>query len=456
MRIIDVKWEDLLSRCHGLLSVNLDETVFVGEQVGANSMNSINDVSGTRTRGVEGTAEVVGPSRDGSPGKRARSDDHELALPGPSGGAAPHRLRSEPTSESTDDWEMTPELSAAMGLDSAPSAGLADEATPVQRKELAGPGWAAMAPLQGREAPDAGDVASVAEHGVAKAASGLPHQDQIQRSFGRHDVSGVRVQTGGDAADASRAIGADAYATGDRVAFAKEPNLHTAAHEAAHVVQQRAGVHLKGGIGQAGDRHEQHADAVADLVVQGKSAECLLTQQAGPASQATADGPQVVQASFISFAVKMGAKKASKAILEKFIKEQIKAKISKIAIKKFTTKFAKEADDLIGILEDPWWVTGIGFIPLVGDAFDLVHVPKQIAKAMKAADRLEEKVKAILHMQGRRARELLPGTLQRSESFAEELADKTYAELIQLAGSSERAAKMKKLIENEARLMEKL
>lgn len=339
---------------------------------------------------------------------------------------------------------MTPELTAALGLHEEERSIAADNGS---------------SPLRAIEphTPSGSEVEATAAHGVANARSPLPHADQIQRSFGRYDIGGVRAQVGAEAAEASGALGADAYATGDRVAFAKPPDLHTAAHEAAHVVQQRAGVSLKSGLGLPGDRYEQHADAVAELVVQGKSAERLLSQQAGPTmAAATSGASQSVQASFLSFAAKMGAKKASKAMLQKFIKEQIKAKINKIAIKRFATKFSKEADDLISILDDPWWVTGIGFIPLVGDAFDLVHVPKQIAKAMKAADRLEEKVKAILHMQGRRASELIPSTLQRSQSYASELADKTYAELIQLAGSSERAAKMKKLIENEARLMEKL
>ena len=65
-------------------------------------------------------------------------------------------------------------------------------------------------------------------------------------------------------------------------------------------------------------------------------------------------------------------------------------------------------------------------------------------------------MKRVLNMQGRRAGELIPATLKRSESYAEELADKTYAEIVELAGSSEKAAKMKKLIEQTNRLMEKL
>ncbi len=109
----------------------------------------------------------------------------------------------------------------------------------------------------------------------------MPHQEAIQQSFGRHDVSGVKAHVGGAAAEASDAMGAQAYATGDHVAFRGAPDLHTAAHEAAHVVQQRGGVSLKGGVGAVGDRYEQHADQVADAVVAGRSAEPILDKMAG-------------------------------------------------------------------------------------------------------------------------------------------------------------------------------
>jgi hypothetical protein len=124
------------------------------------------------------------------------------------------------------------------------------------------------------------DVHQAAERGTSGAGQALPHLDTILRSFGSHDVHGIRAFVGGPAAAASHAMGAQAYATGDAVAFAGQPDLHTAAHEAAHVVQQRAGVQLLGGVGREGDSYEQHADSVADLVVQGKSAEATLDQLA--------------------------------------------------------------------------------------------------------------------------------------------------------------------------------
>lgn len=57
-------------------------------------------------------------------------------------------------------------------------------------------------------------------------------------AFGQHDISHVQAYTGSQAAQASKAIGAEAYATVSKVAFANpNPSLHTVAHEAAHVIQ---------------------------------------------------------------------------------------------------------------------------------------------------------------------------------------------------------------------------
>lgn len=119
-------------------------------------------------------------------------------------------------------------------------------------------------------------------HAAADGLSGpsqtLPFSGKIQNSFGHHDVSDVAVHIGGPATQACAAMGAQAYATDGEVAFKEQPDLHTAAHEAAHVVQQRGGVSLSGGVGRAGDAYEKHADVVADLVERGQSAEAVLDQ----------------------------------------------------------------------------------------------------------------------------------------------------------------------------------
>jgi hypothetical protein len=134
---------------------------------------------------------------------------------------------------------------------------------------------------------EGGDVPKLAAQGVSGPATELPFRDQIQRSFGRHDLSDVRAHIGGPAAKACRGMGANAFATGQDIAFREAPDLHTAAHEAAHVVQQRAGVQVAGGVGQVGDRYERNADAVADAVVAGASAEALLDGTARGAADAT-------------------------------------------------------------------------------------------------------------------------------------------------------------------------
>ena len=146
-----------------------------------------------------------------------------------------------------------------------------------------GPYRASVFGLQFKAARDDLDSArahETAERGTSGSGGALPHLSAIQRSFGKHDVSGVRAHVGGAAAEASAALGAHAYASGNSVAFAQAPDLRLAAHEAAHVVQQRGGVRLADGIGRTGDAYEQHADAVADVVVRGDSAEALLDTMA--------------------------------------------------------------------------------------------------------------------------------------------------------------------------------
>lgn len=121
----------------------------------------------------------------------------------------------------------------------------------------------------------AGRTQGVSAQGFGGASMALPHLARVQQAFGAYDVSAVRAHSGAAAAGACRELGASAYASGRHVAFAVEPNLHTAAHEAAHVVQQSLGVGSSETISEPGDPCEHHADAVADAVVSGRSAEPL-------------------------------------------------------------------------------------------------------------------------------------------------------------------------------------
>lgn len=169
----------------------------------------------------------------------------------------------------------------------ADKSGYAQGSPPQVRSHAAAPGKQTLveqivAPVVQRRAADKHDpsgeatVRVAASRGVATPASRLPFSDALQRAFGRHDISSIQAHTGPEAAASAHAMGADAYATGNHVVLGRGADLHTVAHEAAHVVQQRGGVQLKGGVGSAGDVYERHADAVADRVVAGQSAEELL------------------------------------------------------------------------------------------------------------------------------------------------------------------------------------
>jgi hypothetical protein len=175
--------------------------------------------------------------------------------------------------------ERTDSAPRHTGHDTA-SAAAPGKRTLVEAAQLA----PAASTVQRKAAGDGGDVDihAAAAHGISGSGGPLPHRDVIQQLFGHnHDVSGIRAHTGGAAQQATSQMGAEGYATGNDVAFAGQPDLHLAAHEAAHVVQQRSGVQLAGGVGDAGDAYERNADEVADRVVQGRSAADLLPQTGG-------------------------------------------------------------------------------------------------------------------------------------------------------------------------------
>jgi hypothetical protein len=122
----------------------------------------------------------------------------------------------------------------------------------------------------------------IAEQATSGGGGAFPHFDAIQQSFGDFDLSGISAHVGGESGASAAQIGAEAYAFGDSVVFSSSPSLRVAAHEATHVIQQRAGNAPSSGLGQAGDNYEVFADRVADAVVSGRDASSLLHQVASP------------------------------------------------------------------------------------------------------------------------------------------------------------------------------
>ncbi len=200
---------------------------------------------------------------------------------------------------------------------------------------------------------------------------GQPLDKGLQKSIGQlmgADFSGVRVHTDTHSDHLNQSIQARAFTTGRDIFFKKgeyqpgsKQGQRLLAHELTHVVQQNAAINSPSNI---------------------------------------------IQASFLSFALKMGAKKASKGMLKNYIKTQIKQKIKKHLNQRIAKKFVKEADEILNVLNDPWWVTAIGFIPIAGDAFHLIHTPLQIKKAIEKADELKDKVDNLVKWQGKLKRTL--------------------------------------------------
>jgi hypothetical protein len=115
-------------------------------------------------------------------------------------------------------------------------------------------------------------IRQTAAQGITGGGHKVPFADILQPAFGPYlNLDLVRAHTDSSAAASASAIGAKAFATGKNIVFAGSPDLHTVAHELAHVVQQSMGQAPTGGVGSVGDDYERQADAIADRVVAGQS-----------------------------------------------------------------------------------------------------------------------------------------------------------------------------------------
>jgi hypothetical protein len=269
----------------------------------------------------------------------------------------------------------------------------------------------------------------------------------------------VRVYNDGRATEAAHAVNARAFTLDRNIIFGEGEYLPQTvagkkllAHELTHVIQQGQRFHTNRAETEAGrlkDAFKNRANKNIPLWTQGNSRGAVRTDISMPSTTS-------IQASFISFVLKMGAKRVSKGMLKNFIKTKIKDKIVRIAEQRFAKRFLKESEELMGILEDPWWATAIGFIPIAGDFFDLVRVPKQISNAIKKANALEERIQKILKMQGMKARDLIREHHKRGKDYPSELENYTYKKILELAtGGNTFAKKLKKLIEATHRLSER-
>ncbi len=129
----------------------------------------------------------------------------------------------------------------------------------------------------------AGEEADLARAGFEAGARDLPHRGALEQAFGR-PLGDVKAHVGPEAADASTAMGAEAYALGSEVAFREaSPSKETVAHEVAHVVQQSAEPGPAGGGAAAASDLERGADQAARSVVAGAPVPSTALQAGRPA-----------------------------------------------------------------------------------------------------------------------------------------------------------------------------
>ncbi len=143
--------------------------------------------------------------------------------------------------------------------------------------------------VHGQPEASIGQITKMATSGPGEA---LPFAAQIRASFGPHEVPAI-AHTDAAAVAAATTIGATAFTKGRDMVFAAQPTLRVAAHEAAHVVQQRSGIQIPGGFGKKGDMYEQQADAVADRVVSGRSCQDLLGAYGGTKGNRSFPSPAI-------------------------------------------------------------------------------------------------------------------------------------------------------------------
>lgn len=139
--------------------------------------------------------------------------------------------------------------------------------------------------MQGGPRQDPADAARTALQ--SDSGGPLQHQEAIQAAFGAHDVSSIRLHRTQAAARGAVGVQAESYTSGEDVANFSG-TLQDEAHEAAHVVKRRGDQQGGGVIDDAAE--EDHADAVAKAVVEGKDAQPLLDQVAKPGTTAQPGG----------------------------------------------------------------------------------------------------------------------------------------------------------------------
>lgn len=120
-----------------------------------------------------------------------------------------------------------------------------------------------------------------AARGMSGMGQQIPFLPEMEEAFGT-DLGGVTAHTGPEAQEANQEMGSAGYASDGQVAFdSANPTKEVVAEEVTHVLQQRHGVQLEGGVGKPGDPYEQEAGGVAKRVARGEKVHEIGQKYAG-------------------------------------------------------------------------------------------------------------------------------------------------------------------------------
>ena len=92
-----------------------------------------------------------------------------------------------------------------------------------------------------------------------------------------------------------------------------------------------------------------------------------------------------------SVLIKYAAKKGVQTGIKTFVKRNIQHRLQNYMSKNMLKQFAKDADDVISILDNSWWETALELIPVAGDIYGSAKFVKKLRKVYDKLQDLENK-----------------------------------------------------------------
>lgn len=93
----------------------------------------------------------------------------------------------------------------------------------------------------------------------------------------------------------------------------------------------------------------------------------------------------------LSALIKATAKQGVKAGIKSYVKNNIERRLKNYMSKDMLKQFAKDADDVMGTLDNSWWENALELVPVAGDIYGSTKFVKQVTKAYDKLQDLENK-----------------------------------------------------------------